>query len=195
MALVTKGNPEDSMADDEKPDERPGAKANQPEDQGPDREDTEERDERAVARAGAPAAAPSGGFLSVYKPGQGYWTRMATAGALIAILAYTGQFIYSSLKYRAGLETKWAILTVAVLAVAAIVIGWRYLNKPNIVDFFVATESEMKKVNWTSKKDLIGSTKVVIVFMLLIAGLLFLIDIAFGYFFYVIKVLKHGPFA
>ena len=46
------------------------------------------------------------------------------------------------------------------------------MNKPSNVDFLVATDREMKKVNWTSRKDLIGSTKVVIVFMFLIALIL-----------------------
>jgi preprotein translocase SecE subunit len=52
----------------------------------------------------------------------------------------------------------------------------------------------MKKVNWTSKKDLIGSTKVVIAFMFLIAFFLFVVDVVFGYIFYFIDVLKHRPF-
>src|SRR3712207_7866772 len=43
------------------------------------------------------------------------------------------------------------------------------MNKPANVDFLIATDSEMKKVNWTSRRELIGSTKVVIVFMFLIA--------------------------
>ena len=58
----------------------------------------------------------------------------------------------------------------------------------------IATDSEMKKVNWTSKKELIGSTKVVIFFMLLIMLLLFAFDTIFGYFFQFIRVLKFGPF-
>jgi preprotein translocase SecE subunit len=51
----------------------------------------------------------------------------------------------------------------------------------------------MKKVNWTSRKDLIGSTKVVIFFMFLISAVLFAIDIVFGFFFYWISVLKQPP--
>jgi preprotein translocase SecE subunit len=82
---------------------------------------------------------------------------------------------------------------------AAILIGlsllcWRLMNKPTSVDFLIATDSEMKKVNWTSRKELIGSTKVVIIFMFLIAFILFGIDIIFGYFFKLIHVLDAGPF-
>ena len=64
------------------------------------------------------------------------------------------------------------------------------MNKSDNVDFLIATDSEMKKVNWTSKQELIGSTKVVIFFMFVIAAVLFLIDILFGYVFYWFTVLK-----
>jgi preprotein translocase SecE subunit len=68
------------------------------------------------------------------------------------------------------------------------------MNKPSNVDFLIATDSEMKKVNWTSRKDLIGSTKVVIIFMFLIAFFLFVIDVVFSYFFFLIGVLRSSPF-
>ena len=69
---------------------------------------------------------------------------------------------------------------------AAFVIGLRsgfagrMMNKPKNVDFLVATDSEMKKVNWTSRKELIGSTEIVIIFMFLIAFFLFAVDWIFG---------------
>ena len=68
------------------------------------------------------------------------------------------------------------------------------MNKPSNADFLIATDSEMKKVNWTSRKELIGSTKVVIIFMFLIAFMLFAFDIIFGYLFYGLNVLKSKPF-
>ena len=68
------------------------------------------------------------------------------------------------------------------------------MNKPTNADFLIATDSEMKKVNWTSRKELIGSTKVVIGFMFMIAFLLFALDVLFGYFFFAIDVLKSRPF-
>jgi preprotein translocase SecE subunit len=58
------------------------------------------------------------------------------------------------------------------------------MNKPSNADFLIATDSEMKKVNWTSRKELIGSTKVVIFFMVIIASVLFVIDVLMGYVFY-----------
>ncbi len=67
-------------------------------------------------------------------------------------------------------------------------------NRPRNAEFLIATDTEMKKVNWTSRAELIGSTKVVIFFMMLIAVLLFGFDVLFGYFFYFIHVLNQPPF-
>jgi preprotein translocase SecE subunit len=80
----------------------------------------------------------------------------------------------------------------AFLAGFALLCYW-LMNKPTHVDFLIATDSEMKKVNWTSRKELIGSTKVVVVFMFLIAFLLFLIDQIFHLLFWAVGVLKTKP--
>ncbi len=68
--------------------------------------------------------------------------------------------------------------------------AWRLMNKPGNVDFLIATDGEMKKVNWTSKRELIGSTKVVILFMFAIAIILFVLDLLFNTVFYSIRVLN-----
>jgi preprotein translocase subunit SecE len=133
------------------------------------------------------------GFLHVYKPGQGYWTRMGTIAAVLLIMVLLGRLVWETLERFPQLSLAWRAGILSGLGVAAALLLWRYLNKPHVVDFMIATESEMKKVNWTSKKDLIGSTKVVIVFMFLIATVLFIIDILFGYLFFFIRVLKYPP--
>ena len=58
------------------------------------------------------------------------------------------------------------------------------------VEFLVATDGEMKKVNWTSYREVKGSTMVVIAATFLIAGFLFLVDTAFSSFFSFINVLE-----
>ena len=84
-------------------------------------------------------------------------------------------------------------IVVGFLAAFSLFVFW-LINKPSNADFLIATDSEMKKVNWTTRKELIGSTKVVIGFMFLVAFLLFFFDVIFGYFFYLIGVLKSKPF-
>src|SRR5688572_11350610 len=141
------------------------------------------------------------GFFHVYKPGQGYWTRMGTAGAALLIAALSAHFLYNNLPVwlqNGGMSVSAArptsIYIIAGLLIAYGAFVWYMMNKPANADFLIATDSEMKKVNWTSKKELFGSTKVVIFFMFLIAFLLFAFDIVFGYLFYFLDVLKTKPF-
>jgi preprotein translocase subunit SecE len=142
-----------------------------------------------------------GGFFRIYKKGQGYWTRMGTAAAAALIGALTANFLYHHLPvWLGGMgvpqgQTKSIAIYIitALLAGYALLVFW-LMNKPTNADFLIATDSEMKKVNWTSRRELIGSTKVVIVFMFLIAFLLFTFDVIFGYMFYLIGVLKNRPF-
>jgi preprotein translocase SecE subunit len=187
MAVVTKGDEgSQPMADDAGPE---GVRRPQ---------EPQQSQNRPSAGHGQVVSPPTGpGFLHIYKPGQGYWTRMGTAAGTMLLLLVIGHLLYTSLKVYLvpPLTIPWVIAIVSVVVLGVVVFLWWYLNKPAVVDFFIATESEMKKVNWTSRKDLAGSTKVVIVFMFLIAAILFVIDIAFGYLFWLIRVLKHGPFA
>ncbi|MCH9001912.1 MAG: preprotein translocase subunit SecE [Planctomycetes bacterium] len=54
----------------------------------------------------------------------------------------------------------------------------------------IATEGEMKKVSWSSKEEVIGSTKVVIMFTFMLALFLFVVDMVFQQAFRLIGVLK-----
>ena len=64
--------------------------------------------------------------------------------------------------------------------------------KRGTCDFMNATEGEMKKVSWSSRNELIGSTKVVIAATIFLGGLLFVVDAAFIKFFQFIGVLRSG---
>jgi preprotein translocase SecE subunit len=146
-------------------------------------------DDRALPSPGA-----QGGFFTVYKKGQGYYTRLGTAlcaGLLIVVL---GLFVYEQTAIFSGSQTKTipAIATGIVVLIGALV-AWRVMNKPKAVDFLISTDSEMKKVNWTSREELIGSTKIVILFLFVIALALFLIDLIAGGVFYKMGLIKVSP--
>lgn len=64
------------------------------------------------------------------------------------------------------------------------------LNKPKVVEFMIATEAEMRKVNWPTKREVIGSTWVVICGTFLMAFTLLLVDMAFSTLFIKIRVLE-----
>jgi preprotein translocase SecE subunit len=193
----------------------------EPRDDAPEEKDQQPR-EKAPQRQGGGQPPPArrdrqAGFFHIYKKGQGYWTRMGTvigAGLIIALVInflYTNMHVWvqpafdHSAQFTTPAEKAAAVAHAAVVARnitlascagflvgSALLVFW-LMNKPTNADFLIATDSEMKKVNWTSRRELIGSTKVVIVFMFLIAGLLFLFDIDFGEMFYRIGVLKAPP--
>lgn len=77
-----------------------------------------------------------------------------------------------------------------MILLGAILIGWFVASSPKSSDFLIATDSEMKKVHWSTYKQIRGSTIVVIVATFLIAGFLFLIDLGFSFFFRAIDVLQ-----
>jgi preprotein translocase subunit SecE len=118
---------------------------------------------------------------------------MLSAGGALLVLCLTAQFVYSHVLATVQHRDARLLAAVGVIVVGGI-ISWYIMNRPGPVEFLIATDSEMKKVNWTSRTELVGSTKVVILFMFLIAIFLFGIDLLFGYFFYFIDVLHNKPF-
>jgi preprotein translocase SecE subunit len=67
------------------------------------------------------------------------------------------------------------------LLLGAIIIFWFcYANKKSS-EFLIATEGEMKKVNWSNRREVLGSTWVVIGISVIIAAILFTADIIFRY--------------
>lgn len=133
---------------------------------------------------------------AIYKSGQGYWTRMMSAAAfgLLAIMgsvwiwerwgATSGTSVNA--KYIAG---GVALLFLGVMAA----LMFFYLGRnPRTVDFLIATEGEMKKVNWSTRREITGSTGVVIFTMLTIALFCFVCDQLFAFSFVWIGVLDRG---
>lgn len=77
-----------------------------------------------------------------------------------------------------------------VVLVGAIVIYLYVGKRPKSVDFLVATDNETRKVNWSTRKEVVGSTWVVIAATFLIAGALFVVDLVFQGFFSAINVMQ-----
>ena len=118
--------------------------------------------------------------LKIYKSGQGRYVRVGTgagAGVVALALAYyvwglLAQYVADDFAYKVLLEYAVPAALFVGLAVGTALA----LNRPKVADFFIATESEMKKVSWSSKAELIGSTTVVIVTVFLLALLIFAVD-------------------
>lgn len=147
----------------------------------------EYREERVERR-------PGGGVFGIVKPGQGLHVRWGTAiGA--GLLALAGAwFIRDQIQIiDLGDPYNFYVRTlVPVVLLLAMLYGIFYLvaRKPAVVDFLIATEGEMKKVNWSTRREVWGATKVVIVTVLALGVMLFLVDALLMSFFGGIGVLK-----
>ncbi len=133
--------------------------------------------------------------LSIYKSGQGYWTRMLSAigaGVLLASgLVWAWAELEGVIVDDSTRSTVQAVVAIAIGLGGGGILFW-VLNKPRIVDFMIATESEMRKVNWPTQRELVGSTWVVICGTALIAIFLTLINIGFFRLFNIIGILDAG---
>ncbi len=129
--------------------------------------------------------------LGMYKPGQGYWTRVLTAVGASGLAVGAAFWINSELlpKFAGEVSSRdKSIVWAAVLGATALGL-WLVLNTPRVVEFMIATESEMKKVDWPSRKTLFVMTSVVIGSLFTLAILVKVIDAAFTLLFQLIHIL------
>lgn len=130
----------------------------------------------------------------IYKKGQGYWTRMMTAigGGLLTLMG--AAWLWNTLGgVRLGslqtiyLQAGAATLLVAVLgALCYYFVGCHR----KVVDFLIATEGEMKKVNWSTRREILGSTWVVIGLTFVIALIIAVLDLTYHWIFAWMNVLE-----
>jgi preprotein translocase SecE subunit len=116
--------------------------------------------------------------MHIYKPGQGKYTRLCS-GFVVAIVVALGCWrLYE--KLEAGIANLWIVtmVPVGVFVAFAVLLFW-LLNKPSLAGFLIAAEGELKKVNWSSRKEVVVSTVVVIVVVVSMAVLLGATDLVF----------------
>jgi preprotein translocase SecE subunit len=135
-----------------------------------------------------------------FKASQGQRVRR---GTIVGLLTLAGCGIYTLLAHQTLSSGDWDITipfagglvvtllphvqyTVPLLLLAASLwFSWRIVNYPPFADFLIATEAEMNKVSWTTRKRLIQDTVVVLVTVILLTVFLFFVDILW------IKILSH----
>lgn len=150
---------------------------------------TMERTEGAESRTEKPRQP----FFQLYKKGQGYYTRVGTAIGAGILAAGLADFVHSQLIFDADWAPGlWLKIGIPVLILVGLGVGIYWLVGVNrrSCDFLIHTNNEMKKVNWTSRREIIAATKVVILVTFLTAIVLFVVDFAFMRFFNWIDVLR-----
>jgi preprotein translocase SecE subunit len=105
---------------------------------------------------------------------------------------------FSSLWNPDGVDYRLNLLrdvrfTVPILfAAVALWFAYRVVNFPSFADFLIATEAELNKVSWTSRKRLVQDTIVVLTTVVLMTIFLFVVDILWGLLLSRVGVLQSG---
>jgi preprotein translocase SecE subunit len=130
--------------------------------------------------------------LKLYKPGQGYWARLMT-GVFAGVLVLTGvMWLWEQLstidsQYVLYIQAGSAVLVIALFGLLV----YRWVGtKPQTCDFLIATEGEMRKVNWPTRREVVGSTWVVVCTTMIFLAILFFSDYLFAVIFRSIGVLE-----
>ncbi|MBN2190843.1 MAG: preprotein translocase subunit SecE [Candidatus Aureabacteria bacterium] len=112
--------------------------------------------------------------MEIFRKGQGNVARisaiafMALIGVLLAGWSDTLISDESVLRNRlfgldfVGISVSWAHIIAAAVFCICIIAGLAMANTPKVATFLIDTESEVKKVSWSTYKELMSSTGVVI---------------------------------
>jgi len=117
-------------------------------------------------------------LTQIYKPGQGKYTRLGS-GATAMVIVIVGCIQLYKFLAASDLNLWIATMVPAAIIVGCLLLAYWLLNKPTVGDFLIASEGELKKVNWSSRKEVVVSTLIVIVVVILMAALLGMTDFVF----------------
>jgi len=138
-----------------------------------------------------------------YKPMQGQRVRRATMlgllillGCGVYVLVQHGTLVTGAADWALQIPftsraipllPDVAITAPLLLAAAAFWFSFRVVNWPTFADFLIATEAEVNKVSWPTRRSVVQDTIVVLSTVVLMTLFLFAVDIAWG------KLLSWGP--
>ena len=120
--------------------------------------------------------------FDIYKRGQGKYTRLCSAFGAALVVGLGCLQLYKKLQATdLGLWVE-TMVPAGLFVALGLLVFW-LVNKPAIADFMISAEGEMKKVSWSSRKEIAVSTFIVIVVMIFMAVLLGITDFSFRLFF------------
>ncbi len=120
--------------------------------------------------------------IQIYKKTQGKYVRMVTLGAAALLGLFGGNQIYAHLSdlpvifQILGYEINWGhILGVGVFLFFLLGGLWA-VNYPRFVDLLIDTESELRRVNWPTSRQVLEATGVVITVVIILSVFIVLVD-------------------
>jgi preprotein translocase subunit SecE len=117
--------------------------------------------------------------VGIYKRSQGRITRQVTFAALALLFAIGFYQLHQILKHHeiGNILYGLAYWVPGILVMLGWWISYRLVNMPNFADFLIAVEAELNKVSWPTRTELIRSSIVVLVCLLVMAAVIFGFDL------------------
>jgi preprotein translocase subunit SecE len=126
--------------------------------------------------------------FEIYKRNQGKPTRLFSGVGVAIIVALGCSQLYKQLE-AAELGVWVATMIPTVVGIVLCFFTFLVLNKPVVADFMIAAEGELKKVSWSTRKEIAASTFIVIFVVVLMMILLGITDLLFeGFFMDIVKL-------
>ncbi|MFO0425277.1 MAG: preprotein translocase subunit SecE [Planctomyces sp.] len=125
----------------------------------------------------------------VYKPTQGRMVRQFTFFAIVVLAAF-GCITLSNGPLGASEKALQVGLPLAIWLVVSW-IAFRLVNVPRFADFLVSVESELEKVSWPVRKEVVQATVVVLVTMIFLGVFLFVVDLVWQQLFSLIRFVEY----
>jgi preprotein translocase SecE subunit len=130
--------------------------------------------------------------LTPYRPAQGTYARLSTAGALLVLGLFGCYRLYTLLESTGtggqftvlGMAVPYAALVAGAIFVVAGALIWLVTSGPQTgikgldavtrryIDLLIDTEGELRKVSWPTREDLTNSTAAVLVSIVLLGAFL-----------------------
>jgi preprotein translocase subunit SecE len=133
--------------------------------------------------------------VEIYKEGHGVLVRRIAFVTLAALIVWGGTELYGLLNSGKWVQNnRWVDYRIPVIhqyidpafaiswivVIAACVFLYRGLNRPRAADFLIETDTEVRKVTWPSWNDAWNSSLIVLIFVVVMTGFIFLSDFIIG---------------
>ena len=138
---------------------------------------------------GAASILPQLFRVGLYKPSQGRLVRQATFIA-IAVVAGFGALTLAN-GPLGSMQTPVRMGVPAVLWAACCWLAYRAVNVPKFADFLISVESELEKVVWPGRREVMQATVVVLATMLFLGAFLFAVDFFWKELFSLIRFIEY----
>lgn len=134
--------------------------------------------------------------FSLYKRQQGRVTRQVTFAAISLAIALGVLRLAALLPIWMGGDASGSLsdefgvmrfLVPGILLAAGIWFSFRLVNTPSVADFLIAVETEMTKVSWPTRDEVIRSSIVIIFLIFALAGILAAYDL---FWWFVLRLLQ-----